>query len=247
MESDKTVGASVFISSGQKRSLIALLLVVPVQSLGVGAMLLALPGTVGLVINALSRLWMLTFPFFWTGHVERRRPHLTGPTRLGMLAGGISGVVIALVMLGVYFLAADSIDVEQIRDRAKTTGFDAPIRFGVMLGFIVLFNSLLEEYFWRWFVVRQVEGALPSSMGERMRTTLAVVIAAGLFTVHHVVALVAWVDIPLVMLGSTGVFLGAIIWSFLFAYDGSLWPSYLSHVMADLAILAIGYDVLFRR
>lgn len=234
-------------SSEQRRSLIALLLVVPAQSLGVGAMLLALPGAVGLSINAASRLWMLAFPVCWTLRVERRRPKMTGPTRLGMLAGIVTGVVIALVMLGVYLLVADSIDLDRLRARARATGFDDPVRFGLMLGFIVLLNSLLEEYVWRWFVVRQVEGALPESIGDRMRTGLAVVIAAGLFTVHHVVALVAWVDISLAILGSVGVFLGALIWSALFAYDRSLWPAYVSHVMADLAILAIGYDVLFRR
>jgi membrane protease YdiL (CAAX protease family) len=169
----------------------ALALIVPAQSIGVGAMLLALPGPAGLGINILSRLWMLAFPILWTLRVERRRPRLQRPTRRGMALGIASGVVVALVMWGAYVIVADGIDLERLRDRAGRTGFDRPLAFAAMFGFIILLNSLLEEYVWRWFVVRQAEAVLPGRLGERSRGTLAAVVAAALFTIHHVVALTA--------------------------------------------------------
>jgi membrane protease YdiL (CAAX protease family) len=75
---------------------------------------------------------------------------------------------------------------------------------------------------------------------------VAIVIAALLFTAHHVIALSAWVGPPLVVLGSVGVFLGALIWSAIYARERSIWPCYFSHILADLAILLIAYDLLFR-
>lgn len=230
----------------RRRAVMALSLIVPAQSLGVAAMLLALPGSIGLGINLMSRVWMVAFPVVWTLRVERRTIQLKRPSRAGMIAGLVTGVMMLGVMLGVYGLVSDQIDLSRLRSRARLTGFDDPVQFAAMFGFIILLNSLLEEFVWRWFVYRQVELLLPARMGRRARQGRAVVIAAVAFTIHHVIALSAWVDGELVLLGSLGVFLGAVVWSALYAFDRTLWPCYVSHIFADVAIVIIGYDVLFR-
>jgi membrane protease YdiL (CAAX protease family) len=163
-----------------------------------------------------------------------------------MIAGLVTGVMILGVMLGVYGLVADQIDLVRLRGRAEQTGFDDPLQFAAMFGFIILLNSLLEEFVWRWFVYRQLEILIPSRMGWRIQQGVAVVLAALAFTIHHVIALSAWVDGGLVLLGSLGVFLGAVVWSALYAFDRTLWPCYASHIFADVAVVIIGYDVLFR-
>ena len=224
----------------------ALILIVPAQSLGVAAMLFALPGPLGLSINLQSRVWMVVFPLFWTLRIEQRSLQMKRPSRIGMIAGIVTGIIILLVMLGVYGIIADQIDLARLRGRAEQTGFDDPVQFAAMFGFIILLNSLLEEFVWRWFVYRNLETLIPSRVGQKTQQGVAVVLAALAFTIHHVVALSAWVEGGLVILGSVGVFLGAVIWSALYAYDRTLWPCYISHIFADVAIVIIGYDVLFR-
>ncbi len=48
------------------------------------------------------------------------------------------------------------------------------------------------------------------------------------------------------ILGSTGCFLGGVIWSGLYLRYRSIWPGYLSHVLADVAIYIIGWHLIFR-
>ena len=52
-------------------------------------------------------------------------------------------------------------------------------------------------------------------------------------------------DWPLVVLGSLGVFIGGVTWSWMYRKYRSVWVPYVSHAMVDIAIFAVGADVLF--
>jgi membrane protease YdiL (CAAX protease family) len=228
------------------RALIAMLLVVPVQSLGAASMLFVFPGIEGKLINGICRLWMLAVPLVWTILVERSRPRIFGPRRRDLVVGLVSGLLIFVVMMGSYLLLGRFINVDALTQRARVTGFLRPLPFAIVFLYVILINSLLEEYVWRWFVYRHVETLMPKAPGEPARRVVAVMATALLFTVHHVIALSAWVGPLLVGLGSFGVFMGALIWSAIYARERSIWPCYISHVLADFAILLIAYDLLFR-
>ena len=66
------------------------------------------------------------------------------------------------------------------------------------------------------------------------------------FTIHHTLALAAYVPLWQNALASLGVFAASVIWSWLYARYRSIWPCYVCHVLADVAVFAIGWDVLFR-
>jgi uncharacterized protein len=51
--------------------------------------------------------------------------------------------------------------------------------------------------------------------------------------------------LPTTLLCCAGVFAGGVIWSALYLRYRSIWPGYLSHALADLAIFAIGASLLF--
>ena len=225
---------------------LALALLVPAQSLSALFMLFWMPGAAGKAIAVGLRVYMLAFPIVWTERVERRRPSLAPPRRRDLVVGLAAGLIIFAVMLAAYVLVADRIDLGPLRERAEATGFARLGPFAATFAYIAIVNALLEEYVWRWFVYRQVEAIVPASIGERRRRASAVAIAAGLFTIHHVILLAGWVGPGVNALASSGVFLGALIWSALYARERSLWPCYVSHAVADLAILVMGYDLLFR-
>ena len=67
----------------------------------------------------------------------------------------------------------------------------------------------------------------------------------GLFTAHHVVSLRAHAGWDVTALGSTGCFLGGLIWSWLYLRYRSIWPCYISHIFADVAIYIIGWVIIF--
>jgi uncharacterized protein len=99
-------------------------------------------------------------------------------------------------------------------------------------------NAVLEEYVWRWFVFRKCEALVRISW-------LAVLLSAALFTVHHVLALAAQFDWMITLAASAGVFLGGAVWSWCYLRYRSIWPGFVSHVIVDIAIFAIGWRLLF--
>lgn len=89
----------------------------------------------------------------------------------------------------------------------------------------------------RWFVFRQFEAIVGPWW--------AVLAAALAFTTHHVVALAGQFDTGLAIVGSVGVFTGGVTWSWLYRRYGSIWPGYVSHALVDVAVFAIGYQLIF--
>ena len=121
--------------------------------------------------------------------------------------------------------------------KAAATGFDRKGAYIAMFVYIIAVNSLLEEYVWRWFVFRKLELLTPG--------WIAVILAGLCFTVHHVFALAAWVPAPVNALASLGVFIGGTTWSWLYLKYRSIWPGFVSHVFADVAIFIMGWQLIF--
>jgi len=78
-----------------------------------------------------------------------------------------------------------------------------------------------------------------------MSARAAIVFSAAGFTVHHIVATSLYFSPGVVALISSGIFVGGCIWSWLYVRYDSIWPSYISHVIADLAVFIIGYRLIF--
>jgi membrane protease YdiL (CAAX protease family) len=115
---------------------------------------------------------------------------------------------------------------------------DALWKYVLLAAFYSLFHSLLEEYYWRWFVFRQLKRLSP--------LWVAIVISALGFTAHHVIVLhVFFKDAPLlVALLSVAVGVGGCFWARLYARTGSLLAPWLSHLLIDAGIFLVGYDLV---
>lgn len=223
----------------RKKAVIALLLLVPAPTLGVWAAMWSpsLRGSgVGQVIYAVTKVWILVLPLIWHKLVvgkpfEVNRPH-------GMAMGWLSGIAIGVVIL-LFYLAIGSklLDPESIRTTATANGLDQAWKYLGLVLYLSFVNSLLEEMVWRWFVQTQFETLFP--------TWTAAILSAGCFTLHHVFALKAQMDWVATLLASLGVFVGGCIWSWCRARYRNVWPGYVSHILADLAIFWIGWQILF--
>ena len=143
-----------------------------------------------------------------------------------------------LVGLGCVVDSVESATAALLRTAAAQNGLDKPVTYVLAALYLMLINSLLEEYVWRWFVYRQCEtvmGGVP-----------AVIISALLFTLHHVIALKAQMPWMPTILASAGIFIGGCAWSWLYRRYRSIWPGYFSHVLADAAVLGIGWMLIFK-
>ncbi len=228
----------------RRRAWLALLLLVPVPSVSI---LLYRPdesGEVGAFANAFylfGKVWLIAFPVGWHLFVDRRRASVSPTTARHFGIGALVGVVMSAAVIAAYLgLGTAWIDGDGLRANLASGGIDTPGEF-IALGIgLSIVNAFVEEVVWRWFVVERSAALLP-----RERAAWSVPIAAACFTLHHVFALAAHFGALVTVLGSLGVFVGGWIWSALYRRTGSIWPSYVSHVIVDAVLMTIGYRLLF--
>ena len=142
-------------------------------------------GAVGSVAAGLCKLWILLLPLAWHIWVDKQPVVVSRPTGAGMVPAVLLGAVILAVMLAVFYgYAWQRIPLDKVSAKAARMHIDTPLGFAVLFSFLVLLNSLLEEYVWRWFVFRQCERMMPAHA--------AIAASALMFTLHHVIAIAAW-------------------------------------------------------
>ena len=112
-----------------------------------------------------------------------------------------------------------------------------PAMYLAFAAYLTLVNSLLEEYVWRWFV--------QSRCALLMRPTAAIGSAALFFTLHHVIALRAYLGWGATLAASLGVFVGGALWGWMYQRYRSVWPGFISHALVDAAIFTVGWSLLF--
>lgn len=182
-----------------------------------------------LVVNAIPLVWFLT--------VEKGRIRVAKPSGRAVWIGTAWGLLIAAVLLGVYFLGvADQLNADGLIE--KVSAYGGVQHFFLLAIFICLLNSGMEEYYWRWFVFGR--------MRRLMDWRVAIIVSSVGFTLHHIVIL--WAYFPTVGLGilfNTGVFVGGCIWAWLLHRQKSIFAPWISHILADAAIMVAGYDLIF--
>jgi len=222
----------------RRNALLALLLLAPVPSLGVIMAMVVAPGPVGKTFFTIAKLWLLAFPAAWYLLVEKGGPSWSPVRQGGLVIGAASGAVLAgLIVLGAWLFGVQNMDLEPLRVEVREMGLNAVIPYLAGAAGWTFVNSLMEEYVYRWFIFRQCE--------TLMRGTAAVITTSTIFTIHHVIAVSRYLDPLLTVLASAGVFAGGLIWSWVYFRYRSIWPCWLSHVLADIAVFGVGWRLLF--
>jgi len=218
---------------------LALLLLVPVPSVGTALGMIILPDTtVGKSAFFLCKVWLVALPLLWVVLVDKDRLAWSKPTQGGFGAALLLGVALSAVIAAVNALLGPRlIDPQAMKDMAKQVGLADPRVYVAGAAYWVFVNSLLEEYVWRWFVFRKCEVLMPSRV--------AALASAFAFTLHHIVALQVYFSGPVTALTSTGVFIGGAVWSWCYLKYRSIWPCWLSHAVVDVTIFVIGWRLIF--
>jgi membrane protease YdiL (CAAX protease family) len=186
-------------------------------------------------------------PVAWLAFADRQalRPPPLGWR--GVPAGMAFGLAVAAAAFVLYSgWLADSLlfqdTPERLRSKVAEFGCGTPARYLGLAAFLALAHSLLEEYYWRWFVFGQLR--------RHVRPVAAAVLSGSAFMGHHVIVLnlyfPGWFWAAVVPL-SLGIAVGGVVWAWLYERSGSLLGPWVSHLIVDAALMAIGYDILFRR
>ena len=200
--------------------------------------MIAAPGPLGHTVFLAAKIWLLLFPAAWYLGVERGRASWSPPRKGGLGVGALSGLaILAAIVAGAWLAGVRTMDLAPLRAAVGEMGLGAPGSYLVAAAGWTLANSLMEEYVYRWFVLRQSE--------HLFSATGAVLMSAAVFTLHHVIAVSQYLNLLHTVLASAGVFIGGAIWAWLYWRYRSIWPGWISHVLADLAVFGVGWWLLF--
>lgn len=174
---------------------------------------------------------------------ERMPLTVSQATTLGVAFGLFVASLIELLYLA-WLAGSPLFAAAATHIRAKTVEFgcDTPVTFVAFTVFLSLAHSLLEEYYWRWFVFGGLRAAWPFWP--------AALLGSLAFAGHHVVVLAVYFPSAFwttVLPFSLGVAIGGVVWCWLYERSGSLVGPWLSHVVIDAALMAVGYHLLFGR
>lgn len=192
-----------------------------------------------------SKVIQFSFPLLWCWVAHRRLLRPGSPSAHGMGIGIAFGLAVSAVMFALYFLVLRHTEpFEQMRPelQAKVAQFGITSPFGfILLGsFLSIVHSLLEEYYWRWFVFGELKRLIP---------LWAAIVFSGLaFMGHHVVVLAVYFPgrfLTAALPFSLGIAVGGTFWAWLYHRYGSIYAAWVSHLLIDGAIMVIGYDLLF--
>ena len=187
----------------------------------------------------ICKLWILLAPAYWYLRVEKNSPSMSLPSRDGMAVGGISGIIMSIIIIVMWLLFGDTLDTDSMISELESTGLTKIRMYIAGMIYWIFLNSLLEEYVFRWFVtIKSIE-----LLGSENR---AIIFSAILFTLHHAIALhyfgFVWWQIAMACFGLLS---ASAIWSWLYVRYRSVWVCWFSHAICDVAVFGLGYLIIF--
>lgn len=182
-------------------------------------------------------------PVAWVFVVCRERLTFRRPPGRSLVTGAVLGLTIAAGMAVLYFTIRSGTSLfdgpaAAVQTKVQSFGVRSPAAFLLLALFYSAVHSLLEEYYWRWFVFGRLR--------MLTRLPLAVVISSLGFAAHHVLVLAlyfSWTS-PFTWGFSLCVAVGGTLWAWLYHNSDSLTAPWLSHALVDAAIFAIGYQMI---
>jgi len=241
--------------SQKSNSVLLLLALVPAPSLGVLCGMVWFPDTAfGKLFFGATKIWMFALPLVWwwrNRSVERGLPR--GNLKHGITVSVLAGVAVFAVIVAAYaLLGGHFIDRELFADKIRSAGFGDKRVYLVLALYWVCVNSLLEEIVWRRFVTerfaRLCGGGVPpfsQSYNIHFAATMPIILSALCFTLHHTLAMGVFFPVLTNLLASAGVFAGGVLFSWFYMRWKSIWPPYVAHVFADVAVFGIGWRIMF--
>lgn len=189
------------------------------------------------------KIVQFAFPLVWILGVERRPVRfLKRPATAGLWPGLVSGLaVLAFLLLAWRPLLASSPVLGRapagVAAKIASFGIDSAGEYLLLAAFYSLLHSLLEEYYWRWFVFGRLRRRLPLAA--------AALLSSLAFTSHHTLLVGQFLGGygPATWLVSLTVTFAGLVWAWTYHRSGSLYGPWLSHALADAGLMWIGWQL----
>ncbi len=151
-------------------------------------------------------------------------------------AAAVGGGIFVLI-LGGYFALRGVFDFSGIADSLMGDAGVGRHNFAFVAIYIAVVNSFLEEFFFRGFAFLTLRGG--------SAPWFAYVFSAAAFSLYHVAMMIGWFSPALWVLVLVGLFAGGLIFNYFNSRSGTVYPSWLVHMCANLAINTVGIILIY--
>jgi membrane protease YdiL (CAAX protease family) len=211
------------------------------QTTGVGS------NTSTLFTYVIGKLVQFSLPVVFVAIVRGRMPMPGMPTTTGLRLGLGFGALVAFGALILYFVFLRETSIfrespERIKHKLTEWGLNSPAGFVLFAVGVSIPHSLLEEYYWRWFVFGELR--------QRVSMPIAITLSSIAFGAFHIFPLSAYLPGHLfsaVLPFAACVAAGGAVWAWLYDRTASVYAPWLSHLIVDASLFVIGYDLFFVR
>ncbi len=189
-------------------------------------------------IKALCKMTLfIGIPFTWSlRHPDWPKTDLKLPTRplvIKLLWLALAEIVAIVAIIGLVLPWVDTSLLEGV----LRENFDG--RPWVFLGvtvYIVIINAFLEEWYFRDFAYLRLRQCLPQNM--------ALILSAFLFSAYHLALMAGLFPLPLYIIFVIGLAGVGAVFNVIDDRYNSLWPSFVIHASANLAMNLIAMQIL---
>ena len=160
--------------------------------------------------------------------------------------GGLFALTFLVIGFFSYFsLIQDSFSNSEIgaaiAQKIREFGVRSILSFALLGFFISVIHSWLEEYYWRGFVLDELQAFVSAPK--------AIFISSVAFTLHHIVVIARYAQIEnrlfWISSASLVVFACGLIWAWKNVKYQSIYAPWISHIAADLVIVGIAFDLIY--
>ena len=226
------------ISNQRNLALLGLILVAIAPSVSLITGFAFKAGILAIFVFIFTKVWIFGLPALWYLRIEKGEKSLSLPENGGWKVSTLLGIGMLIVIFIAYFSIGDKLlRADELTEILDSVGLTVAWKFALAIIFWVFINSVLEEYVFRWFITSKIEQLIGG-------VWIPIFLSAGIFTIHHTIALAFFIDPLGNFIASLGVFIGGAIFSWLYMTYRSIWVAWVAHAIADVAIFIIGWNMV---
>ena len=147
----------------------------------------------------------------------------------------ITGIVLVGVYLSSFFIFKNSLDLSLIATKLQGLISLNPSNLIFIGLYIIIVNSLLEEYFWRGFMFQELRNIV--------KPWLAYALTGIAFSFHHVMFYYNWFNLTFFLVVTIGLILYAVIMNFLLERYRDLFSCWIVHAFVDVVQIFIAFSI----
>ena len=222
----------------RKVAMLGLFLVAIAPSISVLTGFVLKAGAFAVIVFIFTKIWMFGLPAFWHTRIEKQKRSFSPVEKGGWGMAFLLGTAMMFIVWLAYFVLGEQmLQPDALKAILDPVGLTVPWKFAAAIVFWVFINSVLEEYVFRWFITSKIEQFVKG----KWRSSF---LSSAVFTLHHSIALVIFLNPLGAIIASVGVFIGGTVFSWLYLEYRSIWIAWIAHAFADVAIFAIAWEIV---